>query len=146
MTTTSTNTGHSLTVQRQISADAEAIFKAWTTAESMMAWMSPGPGMSLPVAKLDVRIGGEYQLVFASPDEEYAHHGTYLEVDPPKRLSFTWISPSTQGQESVVTIDLEPNDGGTLLTLNHTGLPSEDSSASHTGGWANILEGLDKHL
>jgi len=146
MSTTTKEQGHSLRIERQFSADAETIFDAWTDAESMKKWMCPGPGMTTPTAELDVRVGGEYSLVMASPDAEYAHHGTYLEVDPPRRLSFTWISPGTEGRSSVVTVELEPNADGTLLKLSHDRLPSEGSAQNHEGGWGNILETLENHL
>lgn len=44
-----------------------------------------------------------------------------LEVDEPRRLSFTWQGDE-EGSETVVTFTLEPTeDGGTHVTLRHSG-------------------------
>jgi uncharacterized protein YndB with AHSA1/START domain len=45
-----------------------------------------------------------------------------------------------------VTFNLEPSDGGTLLTLTHEHLPDEDARKSHEAGWKGLLDKLPVFL
>jgi len=45
------------TLSRKFAASPEAVFDAWTDADSMGAWFSPMTTASVP--KLDLRVGGE---------------------------------------------------------------------------------------
>lgn len=143
--TTSEKT-RSLKVERQLAASPDDVFDAWTDPDSLSVWMCPGPGMRVPVAELDARVGGSFRIVMANDETQYDHKGTYQVVDRPRRLRFTWISPATGGGESVVTVDLSPAEGGTRLVLTHEGLPSAESAENHQGGWGNILDTLASHL
>jgi uncharacterized protein YndB with AHSA1/START domain len=69
------------------------------------------------------------------------HRGEYREVVPDRRLVFTWQSPFTGPEPSVVTVDIAPVEAGTLLTLVHEQLPA-DQVESHRSGWAPMLERL----
>ena len=61
-----------------------------------------------------------------------------MAIEPPSRLSFTWISKGTNFQPTVVTIEFHERDGGTELLLTHRGLPP-DKLASHQSGWSDIV-------
>lgn len=71
--------------------------------------------------------------------------GEYLEVEPPRRVVFTWgwdredtsIPPGT----TTVEITLTSSDGGTRLRLVHRGLP-DDVRKEHDEGWAHYLARL----
>lgn len=66
-----------------------------------------------------------------------------LEVDPPKRLSYTWGS---MGLGTVVTFTLTPAQGGTQLRMEQTGF-ADDKGPNYQGakyGWARFLENLEK--
>ena len=43
---------------------------------------------------------------------------------------------------SLIEIDLIERDGGTLLRMTHSGLPTEEQAAAHAKGWAHYLERL----
>lgn len=45
-----------------------------------------------------------------------------LEVDAPRRISYTWAVPFL---DTVVTFTLQPTEGGTLLRLVQTGFKEE---------------------
>lgn len=125
-------------VERLLSAPIEAVFAAWTDAGSMAEWLSP---VGHAEVETDLRVSGRFRVVMAGGDTRIEHTGQYLEIDPPRRLCFTWISPYTGTEPSVVTVDLSPEGDGTRLVLVHERLP-EDQVASHTGGWGSILDRL----
>ncbi|MGH2796275.1 MAG: SRPBCC family protein [Thermoleophilaceae bacterium] len=86
-------------------------------------------------AELDPRPGGHFRVWM---DDDRVAEGTYLEVDPPHRLAFTWgwrrdahVPPGS----TTVEITLEPAGDGTRLLLRHSGLPDEASALMHDQGW-----------
>lgn len=79
--------------------------------------------------------------------------GRYTEVTPNRRVAFTWgWEPGHEGQHpslktllpgtSLVEIDLEKTDGGTLVRLRHSKLP-EDLSEMHGERWTHYLARLE---
>jgi uncharacterized protein YndB with AHSA1/START domain len=108
----------------------------------MADWLSPRGHAE---AEVDVRIGGSFRIVMVHSDTQIEHTGTYLELDPPRRLVFTWISPYTGPDPSVVTVELQPAGAGTRLVLTHERLPG-DVVDGHRNGWAAMLERLAEAL
>jgi uncharacterized protein YndB with AHSA1/START domain len=107
-------------VERQIfiAASPETVFGFLIDPALMARWigeeheLNPHPGGIFRVA---LRAGA-------------VASGVYEEVLPYRRVAFTWgwegrddLPPGT----SLVEIDLEPKDGGTLLRLRHSGLACE---------------------
>jgi uncharacterized protein YndB with AHSA1/START domain len=58
-----------------------------------------------------------------------------VELDPPRLVRCRW---TIEGVPTTVTMRLEPDDGGTVLRLEHTGLPPRPRT-SFDGGWADKL-------
>ena len=94
-----------LVIRRVLPASRADVFAAWTDANSLRQWMCP-PGVTHTTAELDARVGGRYRIVMHAEKKDYDHHGEYLVVDPPSKLSFTWISEGTDLQPSIVTVEL----------------------------------------
>ena len=70
--------------------------------------------------------------------------GSVVEVEPGKRLVFTWGWEGNDGLPpgaSTVTITLAEADGGTFVRLVHDDLP-EDQLAGHADGWDHYLARL----
>ncbi len=135
----------SLTTSRTINASPETLFNAWLDPKMLQQFMRPGPDMTVPRASTDPKTGGRFDIVMQAGDNEIPHAGTYKEIDPHRRLVFTWESPFS-ADDSTVTLDFAPGDGGTEVTLTHTRFPSEESRDNHAGGWAKILELLESEL
>lgn len=127
-----------LVLERVLPAPPEEVFAAWTTPDAMAAWMSP---VGHAEAEVDLREGGVFRVVMVGSDFHIEHTGTYLELDPPRRLVFTWVSPYTGPEPSLVTVELHPHPEGTRLVLTHERLP-HDVVGSHRNGWGTMLERL----
>lgn len=125
-------------LERIIAAPIQVVFAAWTDPARMAQWLSP---TGIAEVEADVRVGGALHVVMLGEGMRIEHTGEYLEVEPPHRLSFTWQSPYTGGQPSVVTVVLDPAGAGTRLRLSHERLPA-DHALSHEGGWGSILARL----
>lgn len=132
-------------IQRLLPVSPEEVFAAWTDAGSLRQWLCPGAA-TVPVAEVDVRVGGHFRIMMRDHGKDFEHTGTYREVNPPRRLVFTWRSPATGGHETLVTVELRPHRKGTQMTLTHELLSDQRAADQHTHGWASIAEKLEAHL
>ena len=132
-----------LVVRRIIPLPREAVFAAWLDPASLAVWMCPGETRS--TAQVDAKVGGAFRIVMEHEDAAVEHTGTYLVIDPPGRLSFTWISPYTDMLPSIVTVELHARGDGTELVLTHERLPARHAEA-HRKGWGDILRKLAEAL
>ena len=131
-----------LTVTRTINAPREAVFKAWLSPQTLAKFMRPAAGGDLARVETDPVKGGRFSIVMVTPERDVPHAGTYLDISPWSRLSFTWESPHSL-DDSVVTIDLaEPEPGVTEITLKQVKFRSEEARDGHIRGWSAILDCL----
>jgi uncharacterized protein YndB with AHSA1/START domain len=128
---------YSLEVRRVVPRPPDVVFAAWTTPSRLEQWISE-PGSRVPI--LELKVGGKYHIDMMYKGKSYPHSGEYLEIDPPRRLKFTWISAGTEGKTTVVTVNFIPRGDATEVVLTHEGLPSEENRASHEQGWTEILD------
>ena len=68
-----------------------------------------------------------------------SHYGRFTEMKRPSRMQHTWVSPSTLGEESIVTVTFEKQGEDTRMTLVHSGLPDTDGGRGHEKGWNYFL-------
>jgi uncharacterized protein YndB with AHSA1/START domain len=134
-----------LTLRRMIDGPVEAVFRAWTDPHTLALWWGP-PSFSTPVAEMDVRPGGAYRLVMRSPDgaQELCVEGTYREVEPPRRLVFSWRWEGgvPDDMESLVTVELHPHGERTELVLTHGGFTDDVAARPYGDGWEGSLPKL----
>ena len=125
-------------VRRHLPATPAEVFRWWTLPDRLAEWMSP---IGTAEAVVDLRPGGSFRIVMKGDGIEIAHQGEYLEIEPPHRLMFTWRSPYTGDEATVVLVELQPAAGGTDLRLIHRRLPT-DVRESHRRGWAAMVDRL----
>jgi uncharacterized protein YndB with AHSA1/START domain len=127
----------STTIEREvrIAARPEMVFAYFVDEDRMRRWMGR-------TVALDARAGGALRIDYNGED---IASGTFVEVDPPRRVVFTWgweapgdlVPPGA----STVEVELLPNGDGTLVRLRHLGLPAE-SVEGHAVGWDQFLPDL----
>ena len=132
-----------LVVERVFPASPAEVYDAWTTPETLRLFMCPGT-QTTTVVEADVRVGGQFRIVMRS-DVDNEHRGEYRVLEPGRRLVFTWASPATGWEPTLVTIELSPHEDGTRLVLVHEGLETDDVRGRHRWGWTGILEKLAQH-
>jgi len=135
-------TGPIVQIRRRVQAPAEQIFDLWTKPDLMVRWMSPFPDAVDCKASCDLRPGGAFSLVMSSKDSNREVSGTYVQVDRPRKLVFTWIGPLTNNVNTLVTVELNPRGDETDLVLTHERLPTLAIIEGHTKGWGHILDHL----
>ena len=121
-----------LVVTRTVNAPARLVFEAWTKAELFRRWWVPKSyGLTLLSCEMDVRVGGQYRLVFRHEDSTMEFFGTYLEVTPPSRL--VWTNEEGGDDGAVTTVTFEEKGGKTLLVLHELYPSKEALDAAGTG-------------
>jgi uncharacterized protein YndB with AHSA1/START domain len=125
------------TIVRELRIDArpEIVFSYLVDPARLVCWMGT-------VATLDPRPGGVFRLDY---NGEHVTSGVFVEVDPPRRVVFTWGweagGEATPPGSSIVEFDLAPDGDGTVLRLSHRGLATE-AIAPHSEGWDYFLPRL----
>jgi len=123
-----------LVVRREthIAAPPATVFAFLTDPDKIISWMGTE-------AITEAQPGGLYLV---KGIQNRAARGAFREVVPVHRLaySFGWedgeeVPPAS----SLVEIDLVDQDGGTLLRMTHSGLPTAAQCAGHDRGWAHYL-------
>lgn len=120
----------------RIAARPETIFPFFLEPEKLTRWLGAS-------ATLEPHPGGVFH-VFSN--EQAIISGQYLEVEPFRRVVFTWgweheNAPLAPGSTTVeITLVAEGNE--TILRLRHTGLPSEQKSEKQAAGWEHYLHRL----
>ena len=136
----------SLTLKRHLDVAPEKVYEAWTDPEKIVKWFGPDAG-PVTSAKCDVREGGGYAVTFFTEDGEEHHvSGVYREVEPNRKLVFTWAWRTMPERESLVTILIKPIGQGSLLTLLHEQFFDEAARDRHEYGWTGCLNKLSAFL
>jgi uncharacterized protein YndB with AHSA1/START domain len=113
-------TAQSYTLRASISAQPEAVYAALTGAAALRAWLAEH-------AEVDLG-GGVFEFWGRYTPEGERGRQRLISFEPGRRLSFSWL---LQGAETEVRVGLEPHDGGTVLTLTHSGVPPRASDDSY---------------
>jgi uncharacterized protein YndB with AHSA1/START domain len=132
-------------VTRRLAAAREHVFDAFTVPALRRRWWAARQGDACTLCEIDARVGGSYRINMISKNSEFITVGTFLEVDRPQRLVFTWSweVPAGGPENSVVTIDLEALAPTlTELTLAHDRLATDELRAMHAEGWGLCLDRL----
>jgi uncharacterized protein YndB with AHSA1/START domain len=139
----------SLEIKRVIKAPRDRVYAAWTDPDQLKNWFGPENVKTRDLAA-DVRVGGKYRWEVTNSDgEQMAVRGEYRELQPDKKIVFTWQwedDEDWEGHESVVTVELSDCDGGTEIRLAHEQLPSKESRDRHTEGWKSVFDRLEKFV
>lgn len=103
----------------------EQVYEAWLTPLLVRRWMAAalqemGLAGDLRRVEIDPHIGGKFFFSDQRGELEAKHWGTYLELEPARKIVFTWIvSENDEADPSRVTITLPPQEQGCLVTLVH---------------------------
>ncbi|QOY91737.1 SRPBCC family protein [Paludibaculum fermentans] len=134
-----------LVVTRTVNAPARLVFEAWTKAELFKRWWVPKSfGLTLLSCEMDVRVGGQYRLVFPHEGSTMEFFGTYLEVTPHSRL--VWTNDEGDSGQTITTVTFEENDGKTLVVVHDLYPSSEAVDTGSTNALPEALDQLDELL
>jgi uncharacterized protein YndB with AHSA1/START domain len=149
--------GDMVVIERIFDAPADVVWRMWTEPEHFAAWYGPD-GATVPVARMDVRVGGTrlVGMEVRTPNGSMRmwFTGTYREVVAHRRLVYTEspadaegrvLSPAEAGMpeghpvQTQVIVELEDLGGRTRMVLTHVGVPAGSPGAA---GWKMALDAL----
>jgi len=134
----------SVNIQKLIEAPIKKVFDAWLDPVMLAQFMLPAPGMEPSPTKNEARVDGRFEILMNVGDKQIPHTGTYLEIDRPSTLVFTWESPASL-DNSIVTLKFTAvDDNKTNIVLTHDRFIDEEHRSNHEGGWTNILKSLNQ--
>ena len=140
-TTVERKSEREVVVTRTINGPARIVFEAFTKPDLFKRWWVPKSlGLTLVSCELDVRVGGTYRLVFSHSGSEMAFFGSYREVKPHSRLSW---SNEESDEGAVTTVTFEESAGKTLVTLSDL-YPSKEALDTGIGSTDGMGESFDQ--
>ena len=142
-------TGHTLEMERTFAAPARRVFDAFTSEEVMRRWWHASRDWETPEASVDLRVGGRVRVVMRDPDsgDRYGGQGEYVEIDPPRRLAFTWTWDDDRAQvQQLIEIEFREREGVTTMRFTHRDLWDEEAVRSHEQGWSTAFDNLARAL
>ena len=144
-----TEENNKLEIKRLIKAPRERVYAAWTDPAQLRQWFGPENVQTRDLIA-DACVGGKFRWdLVNSEDEKMTIRGEYRELQPDKKIVFTWQWEDDEDWEnhvSFVTVELDDAGGGTELRLIHEQLPNEESRDGHTRGWNSALDKLEKRF
>ena len=130
-----------LTIQRLLPGPIERIWAYLTDSDLRRQWLAAGA--------MEMKVGAAFELVWRNSEltnppgqrppgfgEEHRMKSRITELDPPRKLSFTW------GNSGDVTFTLEPKGTDVLLTVLHRRLPDRPTLLRVSAGWHSHLDVL----
>src|SRR5580693_7733308 len=116
-----------ISITRTFSAPPAQVFAAWIDPDQFGHWFGTAETTVVDVA-MDPKVGGAWSARMILGDGmEIGWHGSYLEVDAPRRLVLT-LSDRPQEIFDRVTVDLRDVGGGTEMVFTQSGghMPPEN--------------------
>jgi uncharacterized protein YndB with AHSA1/START domain len=129
-----------ITLSRTVAAAPDRVFAAWTDVDRLARWW--WPQLAGTTYDVDAREGGRFRI--QSPAIGATVSGTYTEVDPPRRLVFSWFwqdDGEPESGEDTVVVTFEPEGEGTVVTVAHTSAEHVPDGGAEQG-WNDVLDRL----
>ena len=137
-----------LQLARIFDANVERVFQAWTDPACLVKWWGPR-GITVPELKIDLREGGAWAAMMRSAQGEvYRHSGVYRQIEPNRRLVFSWAwdNESGRGHETEVEVEFRAVGGRTELRLTQRLFADGEQCRKHDQGWSSSLDCLAEYL
>jgi uncharacterized protein YndB with AHSA1/START domain len=130
-----------LTVRHAYSAQPARVFEGWVAPSLASRWLFATPDGRIVRCDIDPRPDGTLVITDRRAGDDVEHRGEFVEVDPPRRLVFTFSVPKYSSVVTTVRIEIVPAGTGCELTLVHEGVLPEWASQTEQG-WRDLLAAL----
>ena len=134
-----------LTIQRILPGPIERVWAYLTESDLRRKWLAAG--------QMEMKVCAPFELIWRNSEltdppgkrpegfgEEHRLESRITELDPPRKLAFTW------GKSGGVTFELEPRGERVLLTVIHRRLPDRGMMLRVSAGWHAHLDMLVARL
>ena len=139
-----------VTVSHRFKASAEPVYDAWLDPEKARIWMRTAlqnMGLSGDIGQIEIdpQVGGSFLFTDMRDGVETKHWGTYLELDRPHKIVFTWIlDESEESDPSKVTFTIQRDGEGCVGSIVHEmDAKWADYVEQTENGWICMMHGTD---
>ncbi len=137
-------------VTHRFKASAERVYDAWLDPGKVRVWMrmaAQSLGLSGDIRQIEIEpnIGGKFLFTDMRDGAEARHWGTYLELERPHKIVFTWITDESEEPDpGKVTLTIQPEGEGCLATIVHEmDAKWADYVEQTENGWSCMLRATD---
>lgn len=133
---------HQVNFTVQFNAPVDKLYAAWHKTELLQQWFAPGE-MLVGQMMSSFAVGGKFRVVMQEPGgEQHTVMGEYLEIEPNKKLVFSWQWVNEE-EVTQVTLNFKAiNDNTSELSLIHGDFSDEQVCQMRQNGWIGCLEKL----
>ena len=144
-------------VRRTIKAPQKKVFDAWAKSALLEKWLYPLENWTASTSS-EFKVGGtfKHEMMERVPplatnrelqeagNDRFICEGTYLVIDPPKKLMFTWNSKFVR--DTQVKVELKKVKGGTEIIIRHENINGSTDQEQQKARWEGCLESLERLL
>jgi uncharacterized protein YndB with AHSA1/START domain len=134
-----------LELTRMFDAPRELVFRLWSSPEHIARWWGPETCW-LDTVEMDFREGGNWHFWMRN-GTGLDHHisGRYRLIQPPDRLSFTYIN-AYDGHEMEVDLQFFDRGGRTEMRFRQVPFLNAAERDGHEEGWSSTFDLLSAYL
>jgi uncharacterized protein YndB with AHSA1/START domain len=135
-----------LEIERVLPAPRTVVFAAFTDPDQLAKWWGP-EGYRVANLEFESRVGVSYRIQMQPPKGDPFHlTGEFREVDPPKRLAFTFVWDPADPDDVETLAELSFRDLGESTEVRFIQGPfkTEARRALHRDGWGDSFDKLER--
>ena len=133
-------------LERVLPAAPSVVFRAFSDSDELAKWWGP-EGFTIPSLSFPARVGEGYRIEMQPPAGDSFHlTGEFRDVDPPTRLTFTfvWEPPDPDDAETLATLSFRDLGESTKVALHQGPFKTETRRDLHRDGWSDSFDKLDR--
>lgn len=137
--------GLTLEFKRVLPAAPPEVFRLFADPDELARWWGPA-GFSVPSLDFNPAVGSSYRIEMQPPEgDAFYLTGEFREVDPPTRLSFTfvWEPPDPDDVETLVELSFREADDTTEVDFRQGTFKTEERRELHRSGWGDSFEKVE---
>jgi uncharacterized protein YndB with AHSA1/START domain len=138
--------GLTLEIKRVLPATPSVVFEAFSEPSELAKWWGPD-GFSTPSMEFQPRVGERYRIEMQPPEGDvFFLTGVFREVDPPARLTYTfvWEDPDPDDVETLVELSFRDLGESTEVTFVQGRFKTEARFELHRDGWTDSFNKLER--
>jgi uncharacterized protein YndB with AHSA1/START domain len=132
--------GLTLEMRRVFPAAPSLVFRVFSTEGELAKWWGPA-AFTVPTLNFKPRVGDSYRIEMQPPEgDRFYLAGEFREVDPPYRLTYTfvWEDPDPDDVETLVELSFRDLGESTELVFTQAPFKTEARRELHGNGWTEV--------
>lgn len=135
-----------LDIRREFPAVRAVVFQSFVDPSQLAKWFGP-KGFTIPSVEFSPRVGERYRIEMQPLEgEPFYLIGELCELDPPRRLRFTfvWEQPNPDDVETQVGLSFRDLGESTEVDFAQGLFKTEERRALHRDGWSDSFDKLER--